>query len=53
MSKISTALVVKNRQNRADRGFWLEKQNRQPPFFTTHPESILTFDRKNVILGVD
>ena len=44
--KISTTVVAKNRQNRAYRGFWLVEQNRQPPFFTTHPESILTSDRK-------
>jgi len=44
--KISTTLVAENRQNRAYRGIWLKDQKRQPPFFTTHPESILTFDRK-------
>ena len=27
-------------------GFWLTKQNSQPPFFTTHPESILIFEQE-------
>ena len=44
--KISTTMVAKNRQNRAYRRFWLTEQNSQPPFFTTHPESNLTFDRE-------
>ena len=33
-------------KNRDYRRFWLEKQNSQPPFFTTHPESILIFGQE-------